>query len=227
MFEWLMDLGTGAPVSTWVYLGVLVLAAVDGFFPVVPSESAVISVGVVAATGSADLAPLMAAAAAGAVVGDHASYLLGRLAGDRLAGRAGSGTRRRAAVERAGTLLARRGSSILIVGRYVPGGRTATTLAAGTVRYRLRSFTAAVTLAGVGWAVSTALIGYVGGRAFHDRPLLGIAVGIGFSVLLAAAVELGRHLWGRWTKHDRWHAPRAGQGEGVTRPQREVAPLRR
>lgn len=192
MFEWLTDPGTGMTVSAWVYLGVLALALLDGVLPVVPSESAVISVGVAAATGSAELAPLVAVAAAGAMAGDHLSYVVGRLAGGRLAGREGSGTRRRAAVDRAGRVLARRGSSILIVSRYVPGGRTATTLAAGTVRYRLRAFTPAVALAAVAWAVSSSLLGYLGGRAFHDRPLLGVAVGIGSSLVLVALVEAAR-----------------------------------
>ena len=193
MVEWLTHLVEGSAAVPWVYLGLFALAAVDGLFPVVPSESAVISVGVVAAMGDVDLALVIAAGAAGALVGDHLSYAVGRAASGRLA-RGRTGTRRHAALRRAQRLLDRRGPSLLIVSRYIPGGRTATTLAAGSVRLRLRTFTAATAVAAGAWATTSALIGFVGGRAFEDQPLAGIAVGIGVSLVLAGVVEVGHRL---------------------------------
>ncbi len=174
----------------WVYLGLFALAAVDGVFPAVPSESAVISVGVVAATGDADLALVIASGGLGALAGDHLSYLLGRALAGRPQRPSARRTRRRRALEGAQALLRRRGPSLLIVSRYVPGGRTATTLAAGSARLRLRTFTAVTAVAGATWATTSALIGYLGGRAFEDQPLAGIAVGIGVSLVLAGIVEV-------------------------------------
>lgn len=197
MFAWLASmahLAEGSVASPWLYLGLFALAAVDGVVPAVPSESAVISVGVVAATGDADLALVIVAAGLGAVVGDHLAYALGRAASGRLARPGARRTRRRIALERAQGLLRRRGPSLLIVSRYVPGGRTATTLAAGSVRLPLRSFTAVTALAGTAWATTSALIGFLGGRAFEDRPLAGVAVGIGVSLVLAGVVELVHRL---------------------------------
>lgn len=193
-FEWMVHLAEGSVASPWVYLGLFALAAIDGVFPAVPSESAVISVGVVAATGDADLALVIVAAGLGAMTGDHLAYALGRALGGRFAHPTGRRTRRRVALEKAQGLLVRRGPSLLIVSRYIPGGRTATTLAAGSARLRLRTFTSVTALAGSAWATTSALIGYLGGRAFEDQPLAGIAVGIGVSLVLATVVELVHRL---------------------------------
>lgn len=190
MFEWMVHLAEGSVASPWVYLGLFALAAVDGVVPAVPSESAVISVGVVAATGDADLALVIAAGGLGALVGDHVAYALGRVASGRLARSGRRRTRRRVALEKAQDLLRRRGPSLLVVSRYIPGGRTATTLAAGSVRLRLRTFTSVTALAGLTWATTSALIGYLGGRTFEDQPLAGIGVGIAVSLVLATIVEL-------------------------------------
>jgi len=197
-----MHLAEGSVASPWVYLGLFALAAIDGVIPAVPSESAVISVGVVAATGDADLALVILAGGLGALAGDHLAYALGRALGGRLDRPSGGDrrTRRRVALAKAQDLLRRRGPSLLIVSRYIPGGRTATTLAAGSVRLRLRTFTAVTALAGTAWATTSALIGYLGGRAFEDRPLAGIAVGIGVSLVLAALVELAHRPRARWSR---------------------------
>lgn len=194
MFEWVVHLAEGSVAGPWVYLGLFALAAVDGVVPAVPSESAVISVGVVAATGDADLALVIAAGGLGALTGDHLAYALGRRLAGRPAAPGARRTRRRQALERAQSLLRRRGPSLLIVSRYVPGGRTATTLAAGSARLRLRTFTTVTAVAGATWATTSALIGYLGGRAFEDRPLAGLAVGLAVSLVLAAGIEVAHRL---------------------------------
>ena len=53
MAEAITDLVEGAMGSPWVYLALCAFAAIDAFFPVVPSESLVISAGVFAAPDSA------------------------------------------------------------------------------------------------------------------------------------------------------------------------------
>ncbi|WP_369131003.1 DedA family protein, partial [Modestobacter roseus] len=137
LLTWVHDL----MASPWVLVALFTLAAVDGFFPVVPGESVVITAGVFAATGQPDLPWVIAAAALGAFAGDHVSYLLGHTAGPRLRSRARPGSRRRAALDRADRLLTRRGGMLLVTARYVPGLRTAVTLTAGAVGWPLRRFT--------------------------------------------------------------------------------------
>jgi membrane protein DedA with SNARE-associated domain len=55
--------------SPWVYLVLFGFAAIDAFFPVVPSESLVITAGVYAAAGEPNLAGVVAVAALGASAG--------------------------------------------------------------------------------------------------------------------------------------------------------------
>ena len=186
------DMVEGAMSSPWIYLALCAFAAIDGFFPLVPSESLVVSAGVFAATGEPNLVAVIGVAALGAFAGDHISYLLGRTAG----GRVGPGTRKAAALERGGKLLADRGGTILIVCRYIPGARTAITLTAGATRYPLRSFSLFDGIAALSWGAYSALVGYVGGAAFEDAPLKGLALGLGIALTVTLMVELTRHLRG-------------------------------
>lgn len=61
----LLDLVREAVTSPWVYVLILALATIDAFLPAVPSESAVITAGVFAASGQPDLLVVIAAAAGG------------------------------------------------------------------------------------------------------------------------------------------------------------------
>lgn len=184
--------------SPWIYLALFALSMIDGFFPAVPSESLVITSGVFAASsGNPNLILIMLVSALGAIAGDHISYVIGRTAGYRLLSRMREGTRRRAAYEWAGKALAERGGLILIVARYIPGGRTAITMTAGSVRYPLRKFTFFDVIAGVSWAIYSGLIGFVGGAAFEENPILGLVVGFGLAMTITGIVESVRYFRNR------------------------------
>lgn len=179
--------------SWWIYVALFGFAALDGFFPAIPSETLVITAGVFAAQGEPNLAAIIVTAALGAFVGDHVSYFLGRGAGGRLIDRLQPGTKRYATAGWARNALAERGGLVLIVARYIPGGRTAVTLTMGAVRYPLRHFTFFASLAAVSWGVYCALVGYLGGKAFEDNPLKGVALGIGLALTVTLVVEVVRH----------------------------------
>ncbi|WP_422737693.1 DedA family protein [Micromonospora sp. WMMD729] len=182
--------------SPWVYLALFAIAVLDGFFPVVPSETAVITAGVFAVSGTPYLPAVILVAAAGALVGDHVSYAIGRGGGARLIGRLPHG-RRRTAIERARRGIATRGGLILTVARYVPGGRTAVTLTMGAVRFPRRRFLAFDALAAGSWGLYSALVGYVGGLAFEQDPLRGLLLGLGLALTVTVVVELARWLGNR------------------------------
>jgi membrane-associated protein len=190
----IMHLVEGAMSSPWLYAALFAFAAIDGFFPLVPSESLVITAGVFAASGEPNLPLVIAAAALGALAGDHVSFLIGRTAGARVLERAKPGTRRSAAFDWAGKILAERGGQILVVCRYIPGARTAITLTAGAVGYPLRSFSSFDALASASWGTYCALVGYLGGAAFEDDPFKGLALGFGLAMTVTAAIEVVRHL---------------------------------
>jgi membrane protein DedA with SNARE-associated domain len=179
--------------SWWIYLALFGFAALDGFFPAIPSETLVVTAGVFAATGEPNLYVVIAMAAAGAFLGDHVSYALGRGAGGRLLDRFEPGTKRHKMTMWARNALEERGGLVLVVARYVPGGRTAVTLTMGAVRYPLRNFSLFAALAAASWGLYCSLVGYIGGKAFEDNPLKGVALGIGLALGVTLIVEVVRH----------------------------------
>jgi membrane-associated protein len=197
MTDAILDLLRQAMTSPWVYLALFAVALIDGFFPAVPSETAVITAGVFAATGGPDVVAVIAVAALGAFAGDHVSYLAGRTGGRRMLRRLRPGTRGRAAFDWAERALAERGGLLLVVARYVPGGRTAATLTAGGVGYPLRKFSFFDAIAAASWAVYSTVIGFVGGMAFEHDPMKGLLLGLGIAIGVTAVIEAGRHLRGR------------------------------
>jgi membrane-associated protein len=192
-----------AMASPWVYALLFAIATLDGFFPVVPSESLVITAGVFAASGTPDLPLVIAAAALGAACGDHVSYLVGRTAGQRLLSRLRPGTRRHAAFEWTAATLTRRGGLILLVARYIPGGRTAATVTMGTAGFPLRSFALYDAIAALSWGLYAGLVGYIGGAAFEDDPTKGLLVGFGLAITITVLVEGVRHLRARSARRTR------------------------
>jgi membrane-associated protein len=181
-----------AELAALSYLLVLGLAAFDVVFPVLPSESAVILGGVLAWQGRLHPVPLILAAAAGAIAGDHLSYAIGRWTQRGRPQPHRRGDRRMGKAERlqvwAARQLDRRGPALLIVARFIPGGRTASTFMAGRTAYPLSRFTPPIVAAGVLWASFATMLGYVGGQTFHEQTLLATGLGIllatGFAVLV-------------------------------------------
>ena len=47
------------------------------------------------------------------------------------------------------------------------------------------------------WAAYGALVGFVGGTAFHDHPALGLLLAFGIGLSVAALVEVGRRIASR------------------------------
>ncbi|MDI6098868.1 VTT domain-containing protein [Actinoplanes sp. NEAU-A12] len=171
--------------SPWLYLIVAVAVAVDGVVPVVPSEALVISLGAMSATGSPHLLALGAAVVVGGVAGDRAAYLLGRKAGARAT--AGKVAVARAKAERA---LLRYGGAALLIGRFLPYGRTASTMTSGSVSLPVGRFHLFSMLASVCWAVYTIGLGRLAGATFAGSPLLGAAFGLLLGTILAGVCAI-------------------------------------
>jgi membrane-associated protein len=205
--ESFLDLVSASP---WTYAVILGVAALDAVLPVVPSEATVISAGVLAGAGDLQLGFVIAAGAAGAYAGDSSAYWLGRgLDGriDRRVFQGVKGARRRAWARRT---LRRHGGPVIFGARFVPGGRTATTVTAGVLQMGWARFAAFAGMAGVAWAAYAALLGYLGGRAFEDNPLWGLALGFGIAAATFLVVEVARRA-------------RMGRGVGEPRPRNRRA----
>ena len=180
--------------SPWAYALILAVAAVDAFFPVVPSEATVVTAGVFAAVGDLSLALVIAAGAGGALAGDTASYAGGRLLSGRLEPWLERTPARRRRTDHARRLLDRRGAFVVLGARFVPGGRTAVTLTAGAIRFHFLRFGVYAVVAAALWATYAGLAGYLGGRAFAEQPLIAVGAALGGVALVALLVEGVRRL---------------------------------
>ena len=184
--------------SALTYLIAFAVPALDAIFPVLPGETVVIALGV-ATAGSADprIALLVSCAAAGAFLGDNLCYFLGRrfepVVQRRFFGTP-KGKRTRDWAQRS---LARFGPQLIVVCRFIPGGRTAVTLTCGVTGYPRRRFIPATAVAAAIWALYAFLIGRIGGRAFEDNPWAGLLIALGASVAVSAVIEVIRRLRAR------------------------------
>jgi membrane protein DedA with SNARE-associated domain len=180
--------------SAWAYVIVLLFAAVDVFVPLVPSESAVITGGVIAAAGDLSLLAILACAACGAFVGDNSAYYAASRVGERATRRIAkkeSGRRRLAWASRQ---LEAHGAELIVAGRFVPGGRSAVALTAGTMRYSWRRFACLDVVAAALWAGYAGVLGYLGGRIFERSPWLALATALAIACAVTVVVELVRRL---------------------------------
>jgi membrane-associated protein len=184
MLESLTELVSGSP---WTYAVVLAFAALDAVLPLVPSEATAITAGVLAGAGDLHVTLVLAAAAAGALIGDNSAYGVGRGTGRFMSTRLLRG--RRAWAER---MLDERGGYLIVAARFVPGGRTAATVTAGLTGMRWTRFLRAATAAAAVWATFAVGLGYAGGQVFEEKPWLGLIAAFGLAATIALTIELTR-----------------------------------
>jgi membrane protein DedA with SNARE-associated domain len=155
------------------------VTTIDGFFPPVPSESAVIGLAALPASrGGPEPWLIGMVAALGAFTGDQVAYSLGRRVPVRSL-RVMRSRHAQKAIGWAETTLARRGAACIVAGRFVPGGRVAVNMTAGAIGYSRARFSAIAAVASVLWAAySTALGGGAGHLLEGHHPLAGVGVGV-------------------------------------------------
>jgi membrane protein DedA with SNARE-associated domain len=191
----LIDFLTG---STWTYFILFGICLGDAVIPALPSETAAIVCGIQAARGNLSLTWVLVAAALGAFAGDNTSYALGRWLGRPIQERFFAGPKARQRLDWAKGFLRDRGSYVLVVARFIPGGRTATTFTSGLVRLPwLRRFAPYIGLAAILWSAYAVLLGYLGGMTFRKQPLLALLLAFGIAALVTGGIELGRRLRSR------------------------------
>jgi membrane-associated protein len=164
------------------YLLIMGLLVLDAFVPVVPTQALMITGGALTVYGGLSLPATIAVGTAGVLVGDWACYLLGRSTHDksgplvwlrrRYGDRAVAGppvSVRRAKARRLAARVTRGlrqpGPLVILLCRFVPGGRMAACFTAGRVRYPYRLFVVYETAAALAWASYGTLVGHIGGTA--------------------------------------------------------------
>ena len=183
------DLILQAVASPWIALILFAVAAIDGFFPPVPSETVLVAAAAVAGTtGSANVLLLCAAGALGAMVGDNIAYGIGRAVGtDRF--RWMRRPRVAASFELARRTLTRGGAGLVLGARYIPVGRVAVNMTAGALGYPWRRFLLLSAVGGALWAAYSVAIGLLAGQWLKGQPLLSAVIGVIAALAIGIVVD--------------------------------------
>jgi membrane-associated protein len=186
----------------WSYLVIFAVAVIDAFFPLVPSETLVVIGGNLAGSGDLEFLLVVLAGATGAIIGDNISYGVGTLLGERTVKRWFRSPKWHRRLEWAERTLDERGAYIILIARFIPGGRTAVTFSAGYVpTFPWRRFIVYDVIAGFAWATYAASLGYFFGKTFEEHPVWGVLLAIVIAITAGALIELVR-----WLRHRRREA---------------------
>lgn len=194
-----------ANASGWAYAILFALALLDALIPIVPSETSVITAGVVASQGDLSLPLVILFAAGGAFTGDNIAYWIGHRFGRRINDRFFTSEKAKGRIEWAHRQVQERGGELIVIARFIPGGRTAVTLSAGTLEYPYRKFVLFDAIAASTWASYAGLLGYFGGHAFEEQPWKGLLLAFAIAFAVTGGVELAR-----------WYLKRRGQSASTT-----------
>ena len=201
------DLLTAMATPAWAYVAIFGFLTADAMVPVVPTQAIMITSGALTVYGHLSLPLVLAVGALGMFTGDSIAFLLGRTAGqgargswlsahlntlrDRFA--PGDDSSRRSRTRRAAVRFTRGlrkpGPLVLLLCRFVPGGRMAAGYHAGRSDYPVKLFVLYDGLAAAGWAAYGGLVGHIGGTAVTQSAWRL------FAVAAVAAVIFGTAGW--------------------------------
>lgn len=220
MFDQITPLVTELAASPLVYVVLFALCLVDGFFPPVPSESALVAVAAIAATsGQPVLAGVLVVAALGAIAGDSIAYWIGRRIGLARLARS-KRPRIAAAFAFAERQMQRRSASLILIGRYIPVGRVAVNMTAGATRLPYRRFLAISSLAGLAWSATSLGIALAASSVLHE-PIVAAVVSMVVAAGLGIVVD---RVIGRVSRRRDARTAAAAAAAAVAAPEQSGAP---
>lgn len=189
-------------VSSYGYLFLFLLVGVESFGVPLPGETALVTAAAYAATGRLHILLVIAAAAAGAIVGDNAGYWVGREGGIALVHRYGRHVGLdEAKLARAHAFFERHGAKTVFIGRFVALLRSWAAALAGVGCMPYRTFMLWNALGGIAWAALYGALGYAFGR---NLPRLERYVGqLGLALVLLVALAVAVYLGLRWFRANR------------------------
>lgn len=188
MFGWLNHLISGSPLSYLVIVG-LAIADIVG---VVPAETVIVTAVLLALHGSLLLVGVGAAAVAGSLVGDNILYVLGWRVGTPLVSKLFRGEKSRRRLGWARQQMERHGSSVIIVGRFVPMGRTAVVFAAGLLDVPWRRFIVADAISVALWSLYWVGLPVLLGETISGTPWYTVLISLGVAAIVGGIAELAR-----------------------------------
>lgn len=213
MMELVNEAITQAASAWWVLPLLFLFCMLDAIFPVVPSESFLVSLASVGIhTGTPNLWLIGVLGAVGAILGDQITFFIGRKLGSR-GFKWMNNPRAQKVLNYAEKKLETSGALLIFTARYIPIGRVAVNLTAGATGFSHRRFTFFDTIGVLTWATYSVGIGALAGNWMHDNKILGIAVSIVVAVLLGFVIDrIVNWLLGRYQNRLESH-PKAEEGK--------------
>jgi membrane protein DedA with SNARE-associated domain len=157
-------------LTNYGYLAVFLVIAIESLGIPAPGETMLVTAAVYAgATGNLLIEGVIAAAFAGAVIGDNIGYAIGRKGGYRLLIRYGPKLRiKQAHLKVARYVFDRHGGKVVFFGRFIAILRTYAAFLAGVGQMEWKRFLAWNAAGGFVWATIFGLLGYFGQKAFEQ-----------------------------------------------------------
>jgi membrane protein DedA with SNARE-associated domain len=192
-----MDLGNADTWGAAIYFWIFPFVIGDALFPPLPSEMIVITGGALSAAGSINGFLVVLLAAASSWIGDILVFQLFKRRLSHVLDRWRWGRHFHAAVHAAIAKAGRSSTYGAIIGiRFIPGGRLATTAAAGIANVSTRGFSLCAALGGLLWASWSVALGYFTGSAtglpFWASSLIGVGVGMVIGAVVGVVVTRRR-----------------------------------
>ncbi|HZU13947.1 MAG TPA: VTT domain-containing protein [Chloroflexota bacterium] len=178
MFDFITSQTLAHLIATDGYAAILLIIALESMGLPLPGEATLIAAALYAGTTHhLSIALVIAAAAAGAILGDNLGYLLGRLGGARLLHRYGRLVRLdERKLRLSGQLFGRHGTRIVFFGRFMAFLRMWAAFLAGTYHLPWRRFLVFNAAGGIVWAGVMGLgSDELGGLAARAGGILGVA----------------------------------------------------
>lgn len=185
--------GWGATIYFWIIPMVLG----DAVFPPVPSEIAVITGGALAADGRANVWLVGLIAASASWLGDMVVFQLFKRRLSHVLDRWRWGRKVHRGIHEAVAKAGRSSTYGAIIGlRFIPGGRLATSAAAGIADVSIRGFSLCAGIGAVLWACWQTGLGYFAGTTtklpWWASSLIGVGVGLVIGVVVGIVVARKR-----------------------------------
>jgi membrane-associated protein len=164
---------------------------------VLPGDSLLFTIGVVAGAGELNLVVIMLLLICASMLGDWSGYLLGRRAGPAIFNRPDSRFFKQEHMQRTKAFYEKHGGKTIIYAKFVPIIRTFAPFVAGVANMRYVRFLSFDIFGGVGWVFSMTILGYLLGevaivrRNFEKFVLLIIFVSLLPVMIHALRAKLG------------------------------------
>lgn len=180
----------GLAGSPWAYLLLAAVLLIDGFFPFVPGETAVVALASLSATGHGPpVWSILVLAIVASTAGDAVAFANG----SRL------GTRRWAWMRRPRLVamfrwaergLVRKPALFLVTAKFVPVARVAVSMTAGSSRLPFVRYLPIAFLSSAVYTTYHVIVALFSGSLLRDNPLIAVVVGIVVVAIVGAIFEL-------------------------------------